>query len=693
MHCILTTISLFGIPFTGFGLFSIAIELAIVAYVIAKQRRAAQETEELIDDFRQFMPDSAALSLLEVDIPVTDIQQKQPHEILENLDTYRITSDDSRRAADTFRAVLAEPAVYDQKFYFPAPDMYGHFNDADRNSKLVSNSYYCFYQTGNKATFIVVTNAFATKQFLEFPHLWQYACEAAKPIDMPVGQVLSMTYGKAELREDIWIVTQKSKLAHELSTDNIKSITNWRKTAKTEIPLILLNQTGHPFAPTLTAINTYLLRNKGGVADFSLVKDIVERNTSALDNDINITLPAPLYWGLVGTMGGIVVGLLIFAFNMSSGDSPVDPLSTDASNTAFSGGGIFELLLGICIGMTASAYGLYLTIRNSVERYKGAKSIVETRKNDFYTFIQTHLLPVLSQNVTTGFQTLQLNIQKFNADFSQNIEIFNKQVATNVNDLRSVVDRNFEALKSQEATLKMLKDLDLNRFTRANVDILQQLQSSMGQLEQFNSYLHLLNKFVEKSDALSDKVGLLFDRSDDFGAIAAQISEQLESNTQLTDFLTHHFADLEAHRSKLIGTIDMYGDEANRHITNSEGILADSLKAVEKNTIDKISNFSEFIKKQEDVFQEAVQSKHNSLSHLEHLKTMNDNIAALKNQTERSQAELTVAIRGLTQQMAVTATRQQSIRSLKPKKVSFMSRVTSVFRRRKDQDTEGSENE
>ena len=690
MHCILTTISLFGIPLTGVGLISIAIELAIVAYVIAKQRRAAQETEELIDDFRQFMPDSAALSLSVVDIPLTDIQQKQPHEILENLDTYRTASDDSRRAAETFRAVLAEPAVFDVKFYMPQPDADGHFADADSSNNIKSSSYYLFYQTGNKATFRVVTNNFATKQFLEFPHLWQYACEAAKPIDMPVGQVLSMTYGKAELWEEIWIVTQKSKLAHELSTDNIKNITNWRKTAKTEIPLILLNQTGPPFAPTLTAINTYLLRNKGGVADFSLVKDIVERNTSALDNDINITLPAPLYWGLVGTMGGIVVGLLIFAFNMSLGESNADPLSTDASNTAFSGGGIFELLLGICIGMAASAYGLYLTIRNSVERYKGAKSVVEARKNDFYTFIQTHLLPVLSQNVATGFQALQLNIQKFNADFSQNIEIFNKQVATNVSDLRSVVDRNFEALKSQEATLKMLKDLDLNRFTRANVDILQQLQSSMGQLEQFNNYLHLLNKFVEKSDALSDKVGLLFDRSDDFGAIAAQISEQLESNTQLTDFLTRHFADLETHQSKLNGAINSYADDANRNITNSEGILAESLKAVEKNTIDKISNFSEFIIKQEEVFKEAVQSKHNSLSHLEHLKTMNDNIAALKNQTERSQAELTAAIRGLTQQMA---TRQQSIRSVKPKRASFMSRVTGVFRRRKDQDTEGSENE
>ena len=237
MHCILTTISLFGIPLTGVGLISIAIELAIVAYVIAKQRRAAQETEALIDDFRQFMPDSAALSLLEVDIPVTDIQQKQPHEILENLDTYRTASDDSRRAAETFRAVLAEPAVFDVKFYMPQPDADGHFRDADSSNDIKSSSYYLFYQTGNKATFRVVTNNFATKQFLEFPHLWQYACEAAKPIDMPVGQVLSMTYGKAELREDKWVVTQKSKLSHELSTDNIKSITNWRKLLKLKFRL------------------------------------------------------------------------------------------------------------------------------------------------------------------------------------------------------------------------------------------------------------------------------------------------------------------------------------------------------------------------------------------------------------------------------------------------------------------------
>ena len=44
----------------------------------------------------------------------------------------------------------------------------------------------------------------------------------------------------------------------------------------------------HPFSETINSINTYLLRNKGGVADFNLIKDIVERKTAADDNDINL---------------------------------------------------------------------------------------------------------------------------------------------------------------------------------------------------------------------------------------------------------------------------------------------------------------------------------------------------------------------------------------------------------------------
>src|SRR5690606_28850043 len=66
------------------------------------------------------------------------------------------------------------------------------------------------------------------------------------------------------------------------------------------------------FEKILFSVNNYLIRNRGAASDFNLIKDIVERNTDAVEEDINSSIGIPLYLGLMGTMMGIVIGL----FNM-----------------------------------------------------------------------------------------------------------------------------------------------------------------------------------------------------------------------------------------------------------------------------------------------------------------------------------------------------------------------------------------
>ena len=61
----------------------------------------------------------------------------------------------------------------------------------------------------------------------------------------------------------------------------------------------------------LNSVNGYLLRNKGAVSDFNLVKDIVDRNIDKVDDEISNHLPTPLYLGLMGTMLGIVGGFFL----------------------------------------------------------------------------------------------------------------------------------------------------------------------------------------------------------------------------------------------------------------------------------------------------------------------------------------------------------------------------------------------
>ena len=81
----------------------------------------------------------------------------------------------------------------------------------------------------------------------------------------------------------------------------------------TEVNIIESNdKANYVFENVLFSINNYLIRNRGAATDFHLIKDIVERNTDAIEQDISLSVGIPLYLGLMGTMMGIVIAL----FNM-----------------------------------------------------------------------------------------------------------------------------------------------------------------------------------------------------------------------------------------------------------------------------------------------------------------------------------------------------------------------------------------
>ena len=102
-----------------------------------------------------------------------------------------------------------------------------------------------------------------------------------------------------------------------------------------------------------TSINSYLESNKSGISDFSLMKDIVDRNCDAAEEEINTQIPIPLYLGLVGTMVGILVG--IGHLWISGGLS--DLLNIDSSSSGMDG--IEALLGGVALAMISSILESY----------------------------------------------------------------------------------------------------------------------------------------------------------------------------------------------------------------------------------------------------------------------------------------------------------------------------------------------
>lgn len=344
------------------------------------------------------------------------------------------------------------------------------------------------------------------------------------------------------------------------------------------------------------SLNTYLIRNKGVAADFHLIKDVVERNVDAREDGINQTISLPLYLGLLGTFIGIVIGLI----QMSGVDFSGDPKILDNA--------ISSLLSGVMIAMIASFAGLLLTIINTGYSFKGAKSIVEDRKNDFYTFIQTELLPLLNQNINSTLYSLQNNLHKFNEEFK-----------TNVTGLSGIMGKNHDALIAQEKILTTLDNMDITEFAKANVKILKELQLSTEKFAQFNQYLGSMNTFVSTTNGLTGKVNEMIERTDNFNTLGNHIISTFEENKTLIKFLQSHYSELE--QSRQLITSSVY--EVNKTLDGS----LDQLKLF---TQERINELQKITLRELDLMENQYPEKWKKLDNLTYLEILSKNLGEMK---------------------------------------------------------------
>ena len=302
-------------------------------------------------------------------------------------------------------------------------------------------------------------------------------------------------------------------------------------------------------------INSYLLRNKGAVSDFNLIKDIVERNCDAVDEEINQQLPAPIYLGLMGTVLGIILGLWSINF---------DPQNFMASVT--------DLIESVKWAMGGSFMGLLLTTILSAWFYRGAKAKLEEQKNELYTFIQIELLPQLSQDANSTILTMQSHLEKFNEGFSENVNSFD-----------GIMNRILEMFDSQVELNEQLKDMDISQVASLNKNTLVELRRSMTEFEKFNQYLNLMNSFVQKTAQVTDSVNDQLRRTDDIKNVVASMEENIENNhlvmVKLQDFLQK----VEAHNAIVTATANL-DDTLTDAISQLKVHVQEEINAIQSHT-------------------------------------------------------------------------------------------------------------
>ncbi|MGB8358723.1 MAG: hypothetical protein WCD55_08920, partial [Bacteroidales bacterium] len=251
-------------------------------------------------------------------------------------------------------------------------------------------------------------------------------------------------------------------------------------------------------------INLYLLNNYGAAVNFSIIKDIIDREVDVMDEEISNSLPTPLYLGLAATMVGIIFGL--FAMPESNGQHFTE--------------GIDALVNGVKLAMLGSLSGLACTTILSSFVYKNAKRQISRDKNEQISYLQATLLPELVRAEDTGVSGLKASLDRFArmaTDISDNVLIAANQTGKNLTLQNEVIDK--------------VGKLDVMKISEANLELFNRLESNMVTFNKFSEYISLMSQ-------VSDNLRDFANRTANIDNVVNQIDLSLQENNRLSRFLT-----------------------------------------------------------------------------------------------------------------------------------------------------------
>lgn len=295
------------------------------------------------------------------------------------------------------------------------------------------------------------------------------------------------------------------------------------------------------------SINSYLEHNKEGVSDYYLIKDIVDRNCDAVEEEIDTQIPIPLYLGLVGTMFGIIVGV---GFLWIGGG--LNELLNSGSDTDSSVKGIQALLGGVALAMISSIVGIILTTIGSM-KLKKAKVGFEANKHVFLSWLQKKLLPSIKSDVSGALVQMSRNLNQFNSTFS-----------TNTVNLNSVLAEINKSYKEQRELVEAVSKLSQEDLPTKNIELYKLLKASMTEVDKLTQVINNSSSYLEKVKALNDNI--------------YQFKERTRYIEYLSEFFRKHdnwlVENYEQANKTMIDTVEKY----NQSVTDVIGQMKETLE-------------------------------------------------------------------------------------------------------------------
>lgn len=309
------------------------------------------------------------------------------------------------------------------------------------------------------------------------------------------------------------------------------------------------------------ALNQYLIRNYAAVVNFSLIKDIVEREVENKDEEISNSLPTPLYLGLGATMVGIIFGLWAI---------PHMPETISGEESKLFSQMINPLIDGVKIAMVASMLGLFFTTILSSFSYKHAKGHILNKKNEQLTHLEAELLPELYEAEDSGVSGLKTSLN----DFS-------RKATEIVSQVNVAVRQSSENIKDQQNLIRSVDRLDVAKLSRFNLEVFGQLERNMEAFASFTSYLESMEKIAENLKHFAS-------RSNNVDQIADKIYETLTESNELTKFLTNHFEQIERLSTNAVNAVNAAKLETDKVVNEAESHFKEITSKLEEEIDNRI---------------------------------------------------------------------------------------------------------
>ncbi|MBC7449552.1 MAG: hypothetical protein H7330_15985 [Hymenobacteraceae bacterium] len=248
------------------------------------------------------------------------------------------------------------------------------------------------------------------------------------------------------------------------------------------------------FVEIISDTNEYLQNNKGAAADFNILKDISERRSEALDDEIQAQLATPLYLGLAGTFGGAILGLI--------------PLFLALSDDKLTSPTVSQFLGGVLIAMIGSLFGLVFTLWGN-QLLKVARARRDRQKNGYYTFLQKALLPKLNSDMQASMGSLKAVLDTFNQDFFGKIQtdFFSK-----ISQLLPLVGKMTENIVIQKDFLDKLQSIGYTELANSTIRVFDRVEASAQTFEKFLGYQQALNQTLQRGTEAAGAIDQLLRR-------------------------------------------------------------------------------------------------------------------------------------------------------------------------------------